>query len=332
MALREREVCCRVISVLAGALVALPARAYLPSSSALLARAAQRRVETRLPGLEATGELTVRGEAARELASALGLEEPRPPEQLSLPAAIQLKGPGRCRLEVAPPPAALPPVAPAAARSPAPLKGAAAATPRPGSGHPAFALRPGPPAASHGLESVAAVRAMVEGLCVLLGDGPGGASEVERALAQRLAAHGISLQEVALGHLGMRVAWVIGGMPPPRPATSELVAVRAPSAAPTSALQAPFPTPLVQAAPEAPREPAPAPAPQVWLDKESFQPVRLLAPLAGAPRDVRLLDIGLSPGTEAFPRAVEVWAGETGEARFDTDRVTPAPKLPDALF
>ena len=60
--------------------------------------------------------------------------------------------------------------------------------------------------------------------------------------------------------------------------------------------------------------------------------MRLLAPLAGAPRDVRLLDFEVVPGTDAFPRAVEVWSAGAREARFTAERVSPSPKLPEALF
>lgn len=74
------------------------------------------------------------------------------------------------------------------------------------------------------------------------------------------------------------------------------------------------------------------PDPQAWVDKQAFQPVRLVATLAGARRDVRLLDFGSPVGGELFPRAVEVWNGPRLEARFTPEKVTPNPKLPDALF
>jgi hypothetical protein len=99
----------------------------------------------------------------------------------------------------------------------------------------------------------------------------------------------VALADVALGHTGGRVAWVLGGRPQDA-------------------------------------------RPQAWVDKASFQPVRLVAPLAGAVHDVRLVDFGSPVGGDAFPRAVEVWAGPQLQLRFATERTTQNPKLPDVLF
>ena len=74
------------------------------------------------------------------------------------------------------------------------------------------------------------------------------------------------------------------------------------------------------------------PRPQAWVDKQSFQLVRLVAPLAGAQRDVRLLDFGSPVGGDAFPRVVEVWNGTELEARFTAEKLTPNPRIPDAVF
>jgi hypothetical protein len=99
----------------------------------------------------------------------------------------------------------------------------------------------------------------------------------------------VALTEVALGRLGGRVAWVVGGRPQDA-------------------------------------------RPQAWVDKQRLELIRLVAPLAGAERDVRLLDFGSPVGGDTFPRAVELWSGGHLEARFITEKLTLNPKSPDALF
>lgn len=72
---------------------------------------------------------------------------------------------------------------------------------------------------------------------------------------------------------------------------------------------------------------------QAWIDKQSFQPLRLIAPLAGpALSDVRLLDYGFPPGGEAFPRTVEVWESNELKARFSIDKLVPNPRISDTIF
>jgi len=74
------------------------------------------------------------------------------------------------------------------------------------------------------------------------------------------------------------------------------------------------------------------PRPQAWFDKETYQPVRLLGRIAGAQRDVRLLEWG-SPSTgDGFPRAVEVHEGGVLTARFTAEKLSSNPKIPDAIF
>lgn len=254
----QRRAARRGAAVFLALAVALPAAAYLPPAAAILRRVAQRREELHLSALEARGTLAFAGEGAQRAAAALGL--PPPAGELSIPAVIALKEPGRCRLELAP-------------------ERAAAAD------RPAVSLRAGRVLGHRGLEAVPAARALVEGLCALLGERPG----VERALAQGLSARGVALSDVALGRVGGRVAWVLGGRPQ-----------------------------------EA--------RPQAWFDKQSFQPVRLVAPLSGTTRDVRLVDFGSPVGGEAFPRAIEVWSGGALEARFTLERLWQNPRLPDAMF
>jgi hypothetical protein len=252
----------RALLAALAAAVALPAAAYLPPASAILKRVVQRRDELGLTAIEVRGSLLLAGDAARSAAATSGLPVAGP--ELSVPAVVVVKAPGRCRLEL------LPEGVPPAER-------------------PAVSLRAGRVLGHRGLEGVPAARALMEGVCALLGERGSGGAEPERALAQALSARGIALQEVALGRLGARVAWVIGARP---------------------------------------REQRP----QAWIDKQSLQPIRLVAPLGGPPRDVRLLDFGSPVGGDAFPRAVEVWDGERLEARFTTEKVTPNPRVPDALF
>jgi hypothetical protein len=72
--------------------------------------------------------------------------------------------------------------------------------------------------------------------------------------------------------------------------------------------------------------------PLAYVDKESFQPVRLVAREGNALLDVRLLDYGSPSGGDWFPRAVEVWEKGTLRLRLTAEKVTPNPKLPDVLF
>lgn len=241
-----------VVAALVGGL-ALPAAAYLPPGSAILKRAVQRRDELGLSAVEARGTVAFAGEAARQVASAAAL--PLSGVELTSPAVLTVKSPGRCRLELAPP------GAPSASR-------------------PAVSVKSGRFLGARGLDGVPAARALIDGVCTLLGD---------RALGQRFARHGVALSDVALGRMGTRVAWVLGG----RPLSGR---------------------------------------PQAWIDKQSFLAIRLVAPLAGATRDVRLLDFGSSVGGDAFPKSVEAWSGGQLEARFTAEKVARNPKLPDALF
>jgi hypothetical protein len=242
--------------------VALPAAAYLPPATAIVKRLAERRADSGLSALEVRGTLSLTGEGARRVATASGLA--LADSDLSPPAVLLLKTPGRCRLEMA-------------------LEGVTAA------GRPAVTVRGGRAVGHHGLGESPAAMALVEGVCTLLGEKGTGGNESQRAIARRLAGRGIDLGDVAIGRLDGRVAWVMGGRP---------------------------------------REARP----QAWVDKQSFQPIRLLAPLAGEPRDVRLLDFGSPVTGDAFPRVVEVWRGGELEARFTAEKLAANPRIPDAVF
>jgi len=247
----------------AGALalaVALPAAAYLPPASAILKRVAQRREELHLTSLEARGTIAFTGEAARRVAAALGA--PPPAGDLTTPAVLTLKTPGRCRLELAPERMA-------------------------SADRPAVSLRAGRVQGHRDLDAVPAARALLEGVCALLAQRTG--ADAERALAQGLSAHGVALSDVALGRVGGRVAWVLGGRPQET-------------------------------------------RPQAWIDKQNFQPIRLVAPLGGPTHDVRLVDFGAPVGGDAFPGSVEVWTGGALGARFTLEKLWQNPRLPDSLF
>lgn len=71
--------------------------------------------------------------------------------------------------------------------------------------------------------------------------------------------------------------------------------------------------------------------PLCWVDKDNFQPLRLMASESGALQDVRLLGWGSPTGGDWFPQAVEAVAGDQLRLRFTTERVTPNPRFPEGL-
>jgi hypothetical protein len=72
--------------------------------------------------------------------------------------------------------------------------------------------------------------------------------------------------------------------------------------------------------------------PLAWIDKESYQPVRLLYVEGGSPADVRLLGWGSPTGGDWFPRAIEVHFAGALRVRFTTEKASANPKLTDSLF
>jgi hypothetical protein len=72
--------------------------------------------------------------------------------------------------------------------------------------------------------------------------------------------------------------------------------------------------------------------PLLYVEKEGFQPLRLLSTEGGALHDVRLLGWGSQMGGDWFPGAVEVWTGDTAALRFTTEKASANPKLADLLF
>jgi hypothetical protein len=72
--------------------------------------------------------------------------------------------------------------------------------------------------------------------------------------------------------------------------------------------------------------------PLAFVDKDGFQPLRVIYPEGGALEDVRLLDWASPTGGDWFPRAIEVWDGDALRLRFTTEKVVANPKLPDASY
>jgi hypothetical protein len=72
--------------------------------------------------------------------------------------------------------------------------------------------------------------------------------------------------------------------------------------------------------------------PVAYVDKETFQPMRLVSTEGSAMLDVRLLGWGSPTGGDWFPRAVEVWRDDAVQLRFTTERAAANPRLADLLF
>ena len=178
----------RAARALAAALVlclAPPAAGYLLPVQGVLRRMAQRREGLSLQSLEARGTFVLRGEAARAAAAVTGLALTG--SELTAPALLTIKVPGRCRLELAPPELAE-------------------------SERPVVVWKQGRIAGSRGLDRVPAAAALAETVCVLLGQRPGGA-EPGRSYAEALARLGVPLGEVHLGRTEGRIAYVLGARP-----------------------------------------------------------------------------------------------------------------------
>lgn len=72
--------------------------------------------------------------------------------------------------------------------------------------------------------------------------------------------------------------------------------------------------------------------PLLFVEKDGFRPLRLVAAEGGELRDVRLLRWGSPIGGDWFPGALEVWRGERTELRLAVERASANAKLADALF
>jgi hypothetical protein len=74
------------------------------------------------------------------------------------------------------------------------------------------------------------------------------------------------------------------------------------------------------------------PHPVLYVDKDGFQPLRLVAAEGPELQDVRFLGWGSPTGGDWFPRAVEVLAKDALALRFTTERATTNARLAEALF
>jgi hypothetical protein len=72
--------------------------------------------------------------------------------------------------------------------------------------------------------------------------------------------------------------------------------------------------------------------PLLYVEKDGFQPLRLISTEGGALLDARLLGFGSPMGGDWFPRALEIWSGDAALLRFATEKATANPKLADLLF
>jgi hypothetical protein len=72
--------------------------------------------------------------------------------------------------------------------------------------------------------------------------------------------------------------------------------------------------------------------PLLFVEKDGFQPQRLVAAEGGTMHDVRLLGWGSPVGGDWFPRAVEVHEGGAMRLRLTTERAQANPKLAEVGF
>jgi hypothetical protein len=72
--------------------------------------------------------------------------------------------------------------------------------------------------------------------------------------------------------------------------------------------------------------------PLLFVGKDGFQPLRLVAAEGKDLLDVRLVGWGSPTGGDWFPGAIEVFASDARLLRLDTEKATANPKLPESLF
>jgi hypothetical protein len=238
---------------------AVPALAYVLPVDGILRRMGERRAALSLVALQVDGTLQAEGRGADRIAQAAGVA---PAKRTLVPARLDLKVPGRCRLEIAVP------EVPEAER-------------------PFASLRDGKAGGAGALADSAAAGALLRAVCALLATPASG--DASGAYATALSRRGVATGDASLGRFEGRVAYVVGG--------------RARDAKPLA-----------------------------FVDKETFQPLRLVTQEGGAAVDVRLLGWGSATGGDWFPRAVEVWEGAELRLRFTTEKVVANPKLAEQLF
>lgn len=71
--------------------------------------------------------------------------------------------------------------------------------------------------------------------------------------------------------------------------------------------------------------------PTFWVEKDRYNPLRLVAKEGGALEDIKLLDYSSPLAGEWHPRVVELRRGE-GFTRFVADQIETNPRVPENLF
>jgi len=156
-----------------------PAQAYLLPPAAVLKKVADRRAALEISSVEASGTLELRGAALSRLAALA----PPGATTLSLAARVQVKAPGKVRLELLPADAA---------------EGE----------RPFVTVKDDRLGGRGGPEATPAATALVRALAALLGS-PGGGEG--KALGEALVRRGVKLDESSLGRFNGRIALVLGG-------------------------------------------------------------------------------------------------------------------------
>jgi hypothetical protein len=72
--------------------------------------------------------------------------------------------------------------------------------------------------------------------------------------------------------------------------------------------------------------------PMLYVDKDAFQPLRLVASEGAALFDVRLLGWGSPTGGDWFPRAVEGVQADRFLLRFTTEKASANPRIPEGVL
>ncbi|OGR13023.1 MAG: hypothetical protein A2341_08145 [Deltaproteobacteria bacterium RIFOXYB12_FULL_58_9] len=73
--------------------------------------------------------------------------------------------------------------------------------------------------------------------------------------------------------------------------------------------------------------------PQLWIDKETFLPARLIVKRAGKEkRELRWLEFGSSTTGDWFPRVTEIWVDGKRIERSEVEKVELNKKIPETLF
>jgi hypothetical protein len=170
---------CRPLALLLGILYAHPVSAYILPATSILRRMIEQRDAMEVSSIRVDGTLTFFGAARRDAARAFRLASAG--SEASSEAAMMLKTPGRCRLEV---------------WTPDGSRVAAIVSHR----RPRF----------EGTE-IAALSAVVEQVCAILGGRSGSETEGRAALERHLDRLKVESRRPYLARVGGQIAYVMGG-------------------------------------------------------------------------------------------------------------------------